>query len=282
MTRGWIGVQIQPVTADDRRQPRPQDGRGRAGCRAAGRTARPPRPASRPGDVITAVNGEPVKDARDLAQQIGALAPGADGQARRHRARARRRPSALTLGELPKRARGARRDSDSRRRRAGTDEPRLGLTLAPAGNVAGSGGEGVVVTDVDPDGPGRRARLQDRRRDPRGRRQGGRDPGRRAQGARRCPHRRQAHRADAREVGRGDQVRRAAGSAAPRPEWGVPSAFVAPAGGANPGDGPVPVPIHLPDRHPSPPPDRGRSRGGGDPPPPAFRAASRCDCRRER
>ena len=30
--------------------------------------------------------------------------------------------------------------------------PRLGLTLAPAGEVAGSGSEGVVVTDVEPDG----------------------------------------------------------------------------------------------------------------------------------
>ena len=30
--------------------------------------------------------------------------------------------------------------------------PQLGLTLAPAGQVAGSGSEGVVVTEVDPDG----------------------------------------------------------------------------------------------------------------------------------
>ena len=30
--------------------------------------------------------------------------------------------------------------------------PKLGLMLAPAGQVAGSGSEGVVVTDVDPNG----------------------------------------------------------------------------------------------------------------------------------
>ena len=30
--------------------------------------------------------------------------------------------------------------------------PRLGLTVAPAGQVAGSGNEGVVVTNVDPNG----------------------------------------------------------------------------------------------------------------------------------
>ena len=57
----------------------------------------------------------------------------------------------LTLGELPKQreARAARRTPPARR---GTDVPRLGLTLAPAGQVAGSGSEGVVVTEVDPDG----------------------------------------------------------------------------------------------------------------------------------
>jgi serine protease Do len=32
----------------------------------------------------------------------------------------------------------------------GTDVPKLGLTLAPAGTVAGAGKEGVVVTEVDP------------------------------------------------------------------------------------------------------------------------------------
>ncbi len=31
--------------------------------------------------------------------------------------------------------------------------PHLGLQVAPANDVAGSGGKGVVVTDVDPDGP---------------------------------------------------------------------------------------------------------------------------------
>ena len=38
-------------------------------------------------------------------------------------------------------------------RPSGTDTPKLGLTLAPAGQVAGSGSEGVVVTEVEPKGP---------------------------------------------------------------------------------------------------------------------------------
>jgi len=35
----------------------------------------------------------------------------------------------------------------------GTDVPHLGLSLAPAANVAGAGSEGVVVTSVASDGP---------------------------------------------------------------------------------------------------------------------------------
>ena len=56
----------------------------------------------------------------------------------------------MTLGELPQ-ERQARAGAEERDR-AGSDAPRLGLMLAPAGKVAGAGGEGVVVTAVDPDG----------------------------------------------------------------------------------------------------------------------------------
>jgi serine protease Do len=56
----------------------------------------------------------------------------------------------VTLADLPKEreARAETPDSGS----AQSDVPKLGLTLAPAGQVAGSGAEGVVVTNVDPDG----------------------------------------------------------------------------------------------------------------------------------
>jgi len=75
ITRGWLGVQVQPVTADiadslGMKQARgamvdnPQDGSPavKAGIEA--------------GDVITAVNGEQVKDSRDLARNISMMAPG--------------------------------------------------------------------------------------------------------------------------------------------------------------------------------------------------------------
>ena len=64
-------------------------------------------------------------------------------------AQRRREELHLTLGELPKEARATATPDAAP---SGTDVPKLGLTLAPAGLVAGSGSEGVVVTAVDPDG----------------------------------------------------------------------------------------------------------------------------------
>ena len=55
----------------------------------------------------------------------------------------------LTLGEC--RTSAGQRRRPQRDRSNGT--PHLGLTLAPANDVAGAGGKGVVVTGVDPDGP---------------------------------------------------------------------------------------------------------------------------------
>jgi serine protease Do len=149
VTRGWIGVQIQPVTAEIAdnlglktpqgalvSEPQPNGPAAKAGIMA--------------GDVITAVNGNPVKDARDLAKQIGGMAPGSTAKLTVWR-KGEEKTFSIALGELPnqREARAAMPDSSAPE---GTDVPRLGLTVVPAGQVAGSGSEGVVVTEVDPKG----------------------------------------------------------------------------------------------------------------------------------
>jgi serine protease Do len=75
VTRGWIGVQIQPVTADI------ADSLGLK--KAEGAIVDAPQPGSPAakagidaGDVITAVNGTPVKDSRDLARKVSMVEPG--------------------------------------------------------------------------------------------------------------------------------------------------------------------------------------------------------------
>jgi serine protease Do len=148
VTRGWIGVQIQPVTADiaESLGMKANDGALVAEPQAGSPAAKAGILA---GDVITAVNGHPVNDARNLARQIGAMAPGATAKLTLLRKGSETTVS-VTLGDLPKEraARAETPDSGS----AQSDVPKLGLTLAPAGQVAGSGAEGVVVTNVDPEG----------------------------------------------------------------------------------------------------------------------------------
>lgn len=148
VTRGWIGVQIQPVTAEIADSLGLKAARGAlvADPQAGGPAAKAGIVA---GDVITAVNNNPVKDARDLAKQIGGLAPGASVKLTVWR-KGEEKTFSLMLGELPNQREA--RVTTPEAAPQGTEVPRLGLTLAPAGQVAGSGSEGVVVTNVDPDG----------------------------------------------------------------------------------------------------------------------------------
>jgi serine protease Do len=102
--------------------------------------------------VIVSVNGQPVRDARDLAKRISGLAPGSKVKLGVV-SKGADKTIEVTLGELPREQRQARATSDDRSDSSGTEVPRLGLSLAPAGKVAGAGSDGVVVTQVDPDGP---------------------------------------------------------------------------------------------------------------------------------
>jgi serine protease Do len=148
VSRGWIGVQIQPVTADI------ADNLGLKGPEGA-MVSDPQEngPAAKAGilagDVITKVNGAPVKDAKDLARQIGAMAPGATAKLTVWR-KGEEKTFSIALGELPNQREAKAGTPDSSGRNA--DVPRLGLSVAPANQVAGSGSEGVVVTEVDPNG----------------------------------------------------------------------------------------------------------------------------------
>jgi serine protease Do len=148
VTRGWLGVQIQPVTTDI------ADSLGLK--KAAGAMVDEPQSGSpaakagiKSGDVITAVNGVQVKDARELARTIGMMAP--DSSVKLDIVRnGEPRTITATLAEVPNEQQ-AKADSDSAQPTSGV--PHLGLQVAPAREVSGAGEKGVVVTAVDPDGP---------------------------------------------------------------------------------------------------------------------------------
>jgi serine protease Do len=150
VSRGWIGVQIQPVTSDiaDSLGMKKAEGALVAEPQANGPAAKA---GIESGDVITAVNGETVKDARELARTIGGLPPGNSVKLNvLHKGQDK--VVSITLGQLPNNleAKADNDNGDKGSASRGTDVPKLGLTVAPANSVAGAGKEGVVVTEVDP------------------------------------------------------------------------------------------------------------------------------------
>jgi serine protease Do len=147
VSRGWIGVQIQPVTQDiaDSMGLKQADGALVAEPQKDGPAAKA---GVASGDVITAVNGRSIKDARELARVIGGLAPGSAVKLDMLR-NGKSKVVNLTLGQLPN-AQEAKADTDADSKGATMDVPRLGMTVAPADKVEGAGKQGVVVTQVDP------------------------------------------------------------------------------------------------------------------------------------
>jgi serine protease Do len=149
VTRGFLGVQIQPVTEGiaDSLGLKKAEGALVDEAQADGPAAKAGIEA---GDVITAVNGTTVKDSRDLARQIAGLAP--DSSVKLdiiHKGE--HKTLTVALGTMPnqREANAEHEPSGSHHGVAG----HLGLSVAPASDIAGSGGKGVVVTGVDPDGP---------------------------------------------------------------------------------------------------------------------------------
>jgi serine protease Do len=148
VTRGWMGVQVQGVTADIANslgmkkaegaivaEPQAESPAAKAGIMA--------------GDVIISVNGKEVKDSRDLARTVSAMAPGTSVKLGILR-KGEEKTVSLQLAELP----GQRQaNAGSEERPSDNGTPRLGLTLAPANDVGGAGAQGVAVTAVDPNGP---------------------------------------------------------------------------------------------------------------------------------
>jgi serine protease Do len=151
--RGWIGVQIQPVTTEiaESLGLKKTEGALVAEAQANGPAAKA---GIQSGAVITSVNGNPVADARDLAKKIGGMTPGSNVKLGVIE-KGSEKTVTLTLGELPPQ-REAKADTQDPGEPGG-DVGKLGLTLAPAASVAGAGSQGVVITGVDPNGAGAEA-----------------------------------------------------------------------------------------------------------------------------
>ncbi len=149
VSRGWIGVKIQPVT------PEIAESLGLKSSKGA-LIAQPQRGAPaeaaglKSGDVIVAVNGEPIENARELARRIAAMGPGKTVEIAYIR-NGSEKNAKLTLGKLPE-EKEARTEDEGLGGPGPAQLSGLGIEVAPAAEVPGAGGEGVFVTGIDPDG----------------------------------------------------------------------------------------------------------------------------------
>ncbi|MEW5421370.1 Do family serine endopeptidase [Amorphus sp. 3PC139-8] len=144
VTRGWLGVQIQPVTPDIAdslgleeiqgalvAQPQEDSPATKAGIKA--------------GDVILSVNGEAVENPRDLARTIASKAPGTEVTIGVWRDGAKQDVS-VDLGTLDP----SKLAQMTPGVEPGTDLS-FGMRLAPADEM-GVDESGVAVVELDPDG----------------------------------------------------------------------------------------------------------------------------------
>jgi serine protease Do len=145
VSRGWLGVTVQPVTQDiaDSLSLKQAKGALVDDVQNGGPAARA---GVKTGDVVLSMNGGAIADSRELAHRVGARHPGEvvtlqvwrDGK---------EQTIGLTIAAQP-----STPTPTSQNAQAEQGRPKLGLALAPASQVAGAGSEGVVVVSVDPDG----------------------------------------------------------------------------------------------------------------------------------
>lgn len=155
--RGWLGVSMQPLTES---LAKAVGRKGTDGVLVS--EVQPDAPAAKAGlkqgDVVTALNGETIRDARDLATQVAALKAGDTARLTVWRD-GRERNLSATVGAQPADQTAALND-------AGNEEGRVGLSLAPLTpelrNRLGieNGAKGVVVAEVASDSKAEESGVQ--------------------------------------------------------------------------------------------------------------------------
>jgi len=144
--RGWLGVQIQPVSSDIAEslglgkdkgaivaEPQPGSPAEKAGLKA--------------GDVVTAVNGKDIADPHDLARTIAAITPGDKAEITLWR-QGQSKTVSVEIGALKDTPQTAENGDQQMNPAEGKELEKFGLTVMPAED-----GKGLAITSVDPDSP---------------------------------------------------------------------------------------------------------------------------------
>jgi len=139
--RGWLGVQIQPVTKEIAESVGLTEAKG--ALIADPMTGPGQKAGIKAGDIILSVNGAEVKDARDLARKVAAAGPDETVKLAVWRD-GRRQMIDVKLGAMPneKSKDSAESSADSGAKPGAVENYRM--TVAPADD-----GNGVVITELD-------------------------------------------------------------------------------------------------------------------------------------
>lgn len=147
VSRGWLGVQIQPVDKDV------AESLGLS--EASGALVVEPQAGSpgekagiKKGDVITAVNGETIKGPRELARKIAMMRPGTSADVSLWR-NGKAESVKLDVGELPNDQQQASVTPDQQEEAQPSSEKALadlGMTVSPSDD-----GAGVTISSIEPE-----------------------------------------------------------------------------------------------------------------------------------
>ena len=108
VVRGWLGVQIQPITEELAKTYRLKEPQGAAISRASPPAAPAEKAGLKAEDVIVAADGRPIKDNGDLSPLHRVQGAGSHGEAATSSATAPSKQVAVTLGTFPDETRGRR------------------------------------------------------------------------------------------------------------------------------------------------------------------------------
>src|SRR5262245_20978231 len=144
VTRGWLGVQIQPVTDEIAESAGLKESQG---ALVADVTENSPalKAGIKIGDAIVRLDGETVKDPSDLARRVARISPGKPAKVTVMRS-GKEEQVELTIGTMPAEQKEANAQPDTEQTTPA--KPKLGLTLEKS-----SDGKGVLVSAVEPDSP---------------------------------------------------------------------------------------------------------------------------------
>jgi serine protease Do len=146
VSRGWLGVKIETIDDDK------AAGLGLGEARGAlvnEVTANGPASKSslKAGDAIVAVNGDKIRDSRELARKIAEFAPGSKVSLEVNRYGKMENVS-VTLGTFPGSQELAKLEQDEPTKPAATELSQLGISLAAAAGARNAADDGVVISDV--------------------------------------------------------------------------------------------------------------------------------------